>query len=117
MLTSVATYHPILDFAAICSGYAEGLSMEDIQSIGESLLPHARSVSEQVSTEWVMDVRHQDMAQSMRRENAFEPVDSPEPGLGGNVASASTEPNVVPPGSEQLAPSSIVLPTDAAGSV
>ena len=62
VLTSVATYHPNLDFAAICNGYAEGLSMEDIQSIGESLLPHARSVSEQVSAEWVMDVRHQDMA-------------------------------------------------------
>ncbi|XP_066344160.1 uncharacterized protein [Miscanthus floridulus] len=46
VLTSVATYHPNLDFAAICGGYAKGLSMEDIQSIGVSLLPHARSVSE-----------------------------------------------------------------------
>ena len=36
--------------------------MEDIQSIGESLLLHARSVSEQVSTEWVMDVCREDMA-------------------------------------------------------
>ena len=62
MLTSVATHHPNLDFDAICSGYAEGLSMEDIQSIGESLLPRARSVSEQVSAKWVMDVHHQDMA-------------------------------------------------------
>ena len=49
VLTSVATHHPNLDFTNICSGYAEGLSMEDIQSIGESLLPHARSVAEQVS--------------------------------------------------------------------
>ena len=49
VLTSVATHHPNLDFATICSGYAEGLSTEDIQSIGESLLPHARSVVEQVS--------------------------------------------------------------------
>ena len=38
VLTSVATHHPNLDFATICSGYAEGLSMEDIQSIRESLL-------------------------------------------------------------------------------
>ena len=30
VLTSVATHHPNLDFAAIYSGYAEGLSMEDI---------------------------------------------------------------------------------------
>jgi len=62
VLTSVAMHHPNLDFDAICSGYAEGLSMEDIQSIGVSLLPHAQSVSEQVSAEWVMDVRRQDMA-------------------------------------------------------
>ena len=40
VLTSVATHHPNLDFAAIYDGYAEGLTMEDIQSIGESLLPH-----------------------------------------------------------------------------
>ena len=50
VLTSVVMHHPNLDFAAIYSGYAEGLSMEDIQSIGEGLLPHARSVADQVST-------------------------------------------------------------------
>ena len=49
VLTSVATHHPNLEFAAICSGYAKGLSMEDIQSIGEGLLPHGRSVVDQVS--------------------------------------------------------------------
>ena len=65
MLISVATYHPNLDFATICSGYAEGLSTEDIQSLGESLLPHARLVAEQVSMQWVMDVRREDMARSM----------------------------------------------------
>ena len=117
MLTSVATYHPNLDFATICGGYAEGLSMEDIQSIGVSLLPHARLVSEQVSAEWVMDVHRQDIARSMRGENASEPADSPAPGSGGNVASASIEPNIVPPRSEQPTPSSVAPPTDAAGSV
>ena len=69
VLTSVATYQPNLDFATIYGGYAEGLSMEDIQSIGESLLPHARLVAEQVSAQWVMDVRHEDMARSMRWED------------------------------------------------
>ena len=49
VLTSLVTHHPNLDFATICSWYAEGSSTEDIQSIGESLLPHARSVVEQVS--------------------------------------------------------------------
>ena len=30
VLTSVVMYHPNLDFATICSGYADGLSTEDI---------------------------------------------------------------------------------------
>ena len=83
VLTSVATYHPNLDFATIYGGYAKGLSMEDIQSIGVSLLPHARLVSEQISAEWVMDVHRQDMARSMHGEDASEPTDRMEPGLGG----------------------------------
>ena len=41
VLTLVATYHLDLDFAAICSGYADGWSMEDIHVLRESLLPHA----------------------------------------------------------------------------
>ena len=49
VLTSVATYHLDLDFTTICSRYANGLSTEDIQSLGESLLPHATLVAEQVS--------------------------------------------------------------------
>ena len=65
MLTLVVTYHPNLDFATICRGYANGLSTEDIQSLGESLLPHTRLVAEQISTQWVMDARHEDMARSV----------------------------------------------------
>ena len=49
VLTSVAMYHPDLDFAAIYSGYVDGWSAEDIHSLGESLLPHAKLVVEQVS--------------------------------------------------------------------
>ena len=114
MLTLVATHHPNLDFATIYSGYAEGLSMEDIQSIGESLLPHARSVAEQVSAQWVMDVHHEDMARSMRGEDASPSADGAEPGSEVNVAPASTEPNVVPPGSEQPLPSPVAPTADAA---
>ena len=69
VLTSVATHQPNLDFTTICSGYADSLSTEDIQLIGENLLPHARSVAEQVSAQWVMDVHREDMARSMRRED------------------------------------------------
>ena len=37
--------------------------------LGESLLPHARLVAEQVSVQWVMDVHREDMARSVRRED------------------------------------------------
>ena len=114
VLTSVATHHRNLDFTTICSGYAEGLSMEDIQSIGESLLPHARSVAEQVSAQWVMDVHREDMARSMRGEDVAQPVDGTEPRSEVDVALASTEPNVMPPGIEQPAPSSVTPIADAA---
>ena len=64
----MVTYNPNLDFTTICSGYADCLSTEDIQSLGESWLPHAKLVAEQVSTRWVMDARHADMAAGMRQE-------------------------------------------------
>ena len=66
VLTSVATYHPDLDVTAICSGYADGWSAEDIHSLGESLLPHAKLVAEQVSAQWVMYARRADMAEGAR---------------------------------------------------
>ena len=47
--------------------YADGWSMEDIQTLRESLLPHARLVAEQVSAQWVMDACREDMAGSVRR--------------------------------------------------
>ena len=40
VLTSVATYHPDLEFTTICSGYADGWSPDAIHALGESLLPH-----------------------------------------------------------------------------
>ena len=41
VLTSVATHHPNLDFAAIYRGYADGWSAYKIHALGESLVPHA----------------------------------------------------------------------------
>ena len=113
VLTSIAMHHPNLDFTTICSGYADGLSKEDIQSIRESLLPHARSVVEQVSAWWVMDVHREDMAKSMRGEDVARPANIAEPGSEVNVALASTGPDVVPSGSEQPAPSSVAPIADA----
>ena len=106
----MAMHHPNLDFATICSGYAEGWSMEDVQSIGESLLPHARSVAEQVSAQWVMDLCHEDMARSVPREDVAQPTDGTAPGSGVDVALALTKPNVVLSRSEPPVPS-LVTPT------
>jgi len=74
-------------------------------------------VAEQVSAQWVMDVRREDMARSMRGEHIAQPADGMEPGSEVNVAPASTEPNVVPPGSEQPTPSSVAPTADAVGLV
>ena len=111
----VGTHHPHLDFTTICGGYAEGMSMADIQTIGESLLPYAWSVADQVSAEWVMDVHHEDIDKSMRGEDAVELSDGAEPGSEVNVAPVLTEPDAVPPGSEQLAPSSVAPSLDVTG--
>ena len=68
--------------------------MEDIQSLGESLLPHAKLVAEQVSARWVMDARRADMAAGVRQEDVAQPTDGVEPGSEVDVASPLTEPNV-----------------------
>ena len=57
VLTLVATHHPDLDFAAICRGYTDGWSADAIHALGESLVPYAQMVVEQVSTQWVMEAR------------------------------------------------------------
>ena len=64
----MATYHPDLNFAAIYR-HANGWCTEDIQLFGESLLPHAKLVAEQVSTQWVMDAHRADMVGSVRQED------------------------------------------------
>ena len=81
--------------------------------LGESLLPHARLVAEQVSVQCVMDVHCEDMAGSMRREDVAQLADGTEPRSKVNVVPPLAESNVVPPGSEQHAPSPVVLTVDA----
>ena len=46
VLTSVATHYPDMDFMAICRGYANGWSADEIHALGESLVPHAQVVAE-----------------------------------------------------------------------
>ena len=63
VLTLVAMHHPELDFTAICSGYADGWSADTIHALGESLLPHAQLVAEQVSMQRVMEARRASMVE------------------------------------------------------
>ena len=49
VLTLVVTHHLELDFAAIYSAYIDGWSPDAIHALGESLLPCAQMVAEQVS--------------------------------------------------------------------
>ena len=41
VLTLVATHYRDLNFAAICRGYADGWSVDEIHALGESLVLHA----------------------------------------------------------------------------
>ena len=69
VLTSVVTHYPDLDFTAICRGYADGWSADEIHVLGESLVPHAQVVAEQVTAQWVMEAHHLTMAADVRRED------------------------------------------------
>ena len=75
-----------------------------------------RLVVDQVSAEWVMDVRREDLAKSTRGEDAAELSDGEEPGSEVNVTPVLAEPDVVPSGSEQPTPSSVAPSSDVAGS-
>ena len=67
----VATQHPDLDFAAIYRGYADGWSVDKIHVLGESLVPHAQMVAEQVTTQWVMEARRSPMAEDVHWEDVI----------------------------------------------
>ena len=69
VLTSVVTHHPDLDFVVICRGYADGWSAEEIHALGESLVPHAQMVAEQVTVQWVMEARHSSVPEDVHRED------------------------------------------------
>jgi len=124
-LTLVETHHPDLDFTSICRGYADGWSANEIHTLGESLVPYAQMVAEQVTTQWVMEARRLTMAADMRREDVIQPVEAAEAGLEESVflppteldiALTTAEPSVVVPTTTELPSSSPIAPsTDVAG--
>ena len=50
VLTLVVTHHPDLDFTTTYRGYTDGWSIDAIHALGESLVPYAQMVVEQVTT-------------------------------------------------------------------
>ena len=115
VLTLVVMHHLDLDFPAICRGYVDGWSVDAIHALGESLVPYAQMVAEQVSTQWVMEARRASMAGGRRQEDVIQPADGVEPGSEANVVPPPTEPNVVLPESELPLPSPVMPSADAAG--
>ena len=71
VLTSVVTHHPDLDFAAICRGYADGWSADEIHALGESLVPHAQMVAKHVTAQWVMEARRSSVVEDMHQEDVI----------------------------------------------
>ena len=71
VLTSMATHYLDLDFVAIYRGYADGWSADEIHVLGESLVPHAQVVAEQITAQWVMEARRLTMAADVRREDVI----------------------------------------------
>jgi len=80
VLTSVATHHLGLDFTAIYRGYADGWSVDAIHALGESLVPCAQMVAEQVSMQWAMEAHRASLAEGMCQEDIIQPVDGVEAG-------------------------------------
>ena len=115
VLTSVAMHHPDQDITTICSRYTNGWSPDAIHALGESLLPCAQMVAEQVSAQWVMEARWASIAEGARQEDVAQPADRVEPGSEADVGPPSTEPNVIQPESEQPLSSSTAPTADAAG--
>ena len=104
VLTSVVTHHPDLDFTTICRGYADGWSADEIHALGDSLVPYAQMVAEQVTAQWMMEARRSSVAKNMHREDVIQPVEGVETGLEASVVLPPIELNVVPTGSECLHP-------------
>ena len=113
VLTSVVTHHPNLDFMAIYRGYTDGWSADEIHALGESLVPHAQMVAEQVTAQWVMEDRRSSVAEDVHREGVIQPVEGVETGSEASVVPPPTKPNVVPIGSELPSSLSTVPSADA----
>ena len=109
------THHLDLDFVAICRGYADGWSANEIHALGESLVPYAQTVAEQVSAQWVMEAHHSSMAEDVRREDIVQPMEGGETRLEASVVPTPTEPNIAPIESELPSSSSTVPLADTVG--
>jgi len=89
--------------------------MDAFHALGESLVPYAQMVAEQVFAQWVMEARRSIMAKGVRQEDVIQPVDGVETGSEMSIVPPPTEPNVVPSASEQPLSLSTAPSANAAG--
>ena len=115
VLTSVVTHHPNLDFMAIYRGYINGWSIDEIHALGESLVPYAQMVAEQVTTQWVMEAHRSSVAEDVLQEDVIQPMEGVETRSEVSIIPSPIEPNVIPTGSELPSSLSTVPSADAAG--
>ncbi|XP_034585140.2 uncharacterized protein [Setaria viridis] len=106
VLMLVVTHYPDLDFKAICGRYASGWSANEIQKLGQSLVPHAQVVVEQTTAQWVMEARRSVEAASVGQEGVANPVQAVE---------AGSEPSAVPTALETPSSPPAAPPSDATG--
>ena len=115
VLTSVVTHYPDLDFMAICRGYVDVWSTNEIHALIESLVPHTQVVAEQVTALWVMEDRRPTVATDVRREDIVQPMEEAEARSEASIVLPPTEPNVILTSTELPSSSPTALSTDAVG--
>ncbi|TKW29089.1 hypothetical protein SEVIR_3G373080v4 [Setaria viridis] len=57
VLTSVVSHFPDLDLERLRGGYAPGMNLEEIQELGQSLVPHVQALTENITAKWVIESR------------------------------------------------------------
>jgi len=109
VLTLVATHYPDLHFMAICRGYVNGWSTDEIHALGESLVLHTQVVTEPVTAQWLMEARYSTMAVDVCREDIVQPMEAAEARSKASIIPSPSEQNVVSTAAEP----STVVPTIA----
>ena len=84
-----------------------------MHSLGESLLPYAQLVKEQVYAQWVMEAHCASVAEGVRQEDVILSMDGVEARSEVSVGPPPTKSNIAPSESEQPLSSPVAPSVDA----